>query len=132
MKLTYSTKRLGALPSFNIWVPRTPAPFGKHVRKQYKINYMVTTGSQFVRMMVKLAKKHQVLMVHNHGSFYSQDYLDKWKEIARQCPQTHFWFRNHKEILDTSELPQNVIYGGDNPSTCTIDKKCNDCLECIS
>ena len=131
MKLTISTKRTGLLPTFNIWVPHSTAPLGKHVRKQYKINYMVSTGSQFVPNMIKMVYTYQVVMVHNHGSFYSQVYLDKWKEIARRCPQTTFWFLSKSEALDFSELPSNVRYGGRNPLTCPIDKKCIDCLQCI-
>jgi len=62
------------------------------VRKAHKYNLDITKRKDFVSLAVSelKRKKAQYIRPHDSGDFYSQDYLNKWKEIARLIPNKVF------------------------------------------
>jgi len=45
----------------------------------------------FVAKMVREIKdKYKYVRIHSSGDFYSEEYIEKWIEIAKQCPNTLF------------------------------------------
>jgi len=52
-----------------------------------------TLGSHFVSSMVAECKRlrNKVVRVHSAGDFYSVEYLQKWIDIAKACPEVTFF-----------------------------------------
>lgn len=65
-------------------------------------------------------KKCSIIRVHESGEFYSQEYIDKWVEIAKNYPTTIFYAYtkrlNDFDFLKLEALPNfvlhNSLYGG--------------------
>jgi hypothetical protein len=57
----------------------------------------------FVERIVKEIKgKWQYFRIHASGDFYSEEYVEKWIEIAQQCPDTIFKAFTKREDLTDS------------------------------
>lgn len=53
-------------------------------------------------------KKYNTVRIHDSGDFYSQEYLDKWKEIARRVPEMKFYAYTKAMHLNLfKDLPSN-------------------------
>lgn len=71
-----------------------------------------TLCSDFVDRMVDEIQRHkfQVIRIHESGDFSTQDYVEKWFEIARQCPNvTFFAFTKAYGLLNLDVSPSNFI-----------------------
>jgi hypothetical protein len=80
-----------------------------------KRNLKESKKKTFVSSALKELEKITMVRVHESGDFYNQEYLDKWKEIWTNCPDTKFLAFTKSFHLDFGELPENVsIY-------CSID-----------
>ena len=99
----YSTKICRkACYSKNIW---------KNIRPRYLINLKGTFKHRFVRLVTDQIKAEDIetIRIHVTGDFYSQDYFDKWVEIARNCPQVKILAYTRNYDLDASNAPENLI-----------------------
>jgi len=75
-------------------------------------NWEFSKCEEFVETIVSFLKKTEkkIVRVHEAGDFYSQLYLDKWKEIARKLPNITFYAFTKSFQLDLwSKLPENLI-----------------------
>jgi hypothetical protein len=74
-----------------------------------------------------LTSKFKFVRVHESGEFYSQEYVNKWYEIAKHCPNVTFYaytkrlgefdFKNLKSLQNFvlhNSLYENVINYGKN------------------
>lgn len=54
--------------------------------------YQISKSPNFVDLVVREIQRHRVRLVrlHSSGDFYGPEYIKKWIEIARRCPQTLF------------------------------------------
>lgn len=59
----------------------------------YQKNLRRSKSSKFVEEAVKEIhkKKLHILRIHVAGDFYDADYVEKWAQIVKQCPQTRFY-----------------------------------------
>jgi len=56
--------------------------------------------------------------IHPSGDFYSQEYADKWKEIAKRSPKTKFLVYTRNWDIDFSDVPKNLtVYNSVDKST---------------
>jgi hypothetical protein len=127
-------------------------------RDQRDHNMACALSNEFVDDVVELLnlnKFQTFVRIHESGDFYSQEYLDKWIQIARKCKTKRFLAFTKSTNLDFSKLPENlVIYVSkfpDSPDvprelskrpiayagTCTTRKNvlacsgtCSSCVEC--
>jgi hypothetical protein len=91
---------------------------GRYLFSKVKIGLLrsleQTKQASFVENVVKelndLIKKHGIkaVRIHASGDFYSQEYLDKWKEIALQLPQLKFAAWTKSWMLDFKNCPENI------------------------
>lgn len=74
--------------------------YAKKAEKRYptvkacrEANLQASMTGGFVADMVKLIvkSKAKVVRIHEAGDFYSQEYADKWSEIARLLPEIKFY-----------------------------------------
>ena len=54
------------------------------------------------------AARRPFFRIHESGDFYSQEYLDKWIEIARMCQNVKFLAFTKSFALDFSNIPANM------------------------
>lgn len=78
-------------------------------------NWKATLEDSFVNEMIKnlqeqIRKGKNVLRLHQDGDFYSQEYLNKWKEISRNIPELKIFAYTKSFNLDLwTNLPNNFI-----------------------
>lgn len=124
-------------------------PLHKHLR-----NYFRTRYRKFIPQLVRECNQYRVVQIHwPHGHFYSQEYVEKIKEVASLAPRTYFWVvvRDTDHMYDYSG-PENfipVFYGskeyagkfahvvsqnGDFDGFICDEKKpnCQFCLRCMT
>ena len=94
-KISKGNKFLGPIPSFSLLAPHAIKP-SSLIKKQgviesYRSNYHCSLRDDFVEVMVKKIKKYRLFIINTFGSFYSQEYINKWVEIAKQCKYTYFF-----------------------------------------
>ena len=59
--------------------------------------------------LTRLTKRYNVVRVHDSGDFYSQEYVNAWKSIARAFPATIFYAYTKSLHLDiASDCPSNL------------------------
>lgn len=77
-----------------------------------KRNFMDTVKAEIHLMAIKGIKYFRL---HSSGDFYSQRYLNVWKEIAVCFPKIKFLAYTRSYMLDFSNLPKNfsVFYSTD-------------------
>lgn len=65
----------------------------KNVKNLYTANLDETKKSSFADKMVNEIARNSadLVRVHVAGDFYSADYISKWTEVARRCPDTKFF-----------------------------------------
>jgi hypothetical protein len=86
----------------------------KSAKAAFWENFSATMKDTFVREMTNaLTKKlrsgkFKAFRIHVVGDFYSQEYLEKWKEIARRFPDLRFTAWTKSWQLDFSKLPENM------------------------
>ena len=78
------------------------------LRSQSK-NYLSSLQSYFVDIMIDKIKRIKspldLFRVHESGDFYSQEYIEKWAEIARNIPEIKFYAYTKSYVnLDLSTL----------------------------
>ena len=58
-----------------------------------QLNLNASKQPCFVARMVELIERtnSKTVRVHESGDFYSQEYADKWTEIAKRCPKVRFF-----------------------------------------
>lgn len=61
-----------------------------------------------IETMIEI-KKIKWVRLHASGDFYSQEYLDKWIEIASDYPNTRFLAFTRNYLLEYSKRPSNLI-----------------------
>lgn len=74
-------------------------------------NYAWTKRKDFVSVMSRIIKSLEFpwFRIHESGDFYNQEYLEKWKKIARNNPQTKFLAYTKNWKLDFQKLPGNLL-----------------------
>ncbi|WP_427366532.1 GP88 family protein [Candidatus Caldatribacterium saccharofermentans] len=84
------------------------------VVKSYNRNLAATEKPNFVERMARAIENAmqsgevKAFRIHVVGDFYSQAYLEKWKEIARRFPDLRFAAWTKSWQLDFSKLPENM------------------------
>lgn len=59
--------------------------------------------------LTRLTKRYNVVRLHDSGDFYSQEYLNAWKAIASNFPNTIFYAYTKSHHLDIeSDKPANL------------------------
>jgi hypothetical protein len=54
--------------------------------------------------------RRKVVRIHQAGDFYSQEYLDKWKSIARNVPDNRFYaFTKSFKLALWDNQPRNLV-----------------------
>jgi len=80
-------------------------------------NWAWTKRPDFARIMSEIINNHkwEWFRIHEAGDFYNQDYLNKWIEIAKACPNTKFLAYTKAWMHDFSQIPENftVRYSSD-------------------
>jgi hypothetical protein len=73
-------------------------------------NYHFTKDESFVSTLSEYLNKRSepIVRVHTDGDFYSQEYLNKWIEIAKASPNKRFYGYTKSFKLDFSALPSNM------------------------
>jgi len=75
-----------------------------------KHNLLLSQGSTFVADIVAdLARMRSVntVRIHDSGDFYSQEYFNKWADIARALPYLTFYAYTKSLNLDLTDIPEN-------------------------
>lgn len=64
-----------------------------NVKQRFLNNVRLTRTDDFVTQAVAEIKEKGItlLRIHAAGDFYSADYVNKWREIMRACPETTFY-----------------------------------------
>jgi len=82
----------------------------KNVLPFRETNLILTRSSYFISNTVQYLNSAEQphVRIHESGDFYSQKYLNSWKEIARQCPNKNFYAYTKSFHLDLwTKLPPN-------------------------
>lgn len=81
------------------------------VRETRNKNYIESLKSDFVNKMIDEIQfmNVQFFRLHESGDFYSQEYLNKWFEIARKVSHITFFAWTKSWNLDWSNKPDNLI-----------------------
>lgn len=80
------------------------------VQKARKRNLSLSQRKDFVRLIVSdlnRMRKVNTVRLHDAGDFYSQEYVDKWSEIAKALPHLTFYAYTKSLDLDFSKVPEN-------------------------
>jgi hypothetical protein len=93
---------------------------GRPILRKRVENLIETYKTTFPDDMVALlrASKVKVCRPHDSGDFLSQDYVNKWENIARRCPETNFYAYTkslHLDFKRLSRLPNFTLirsFGG--------------------
>jgi len=89
----------------------------KTTRNAWERNYKISQSPNFVKiataeLIILFHKGITVIRIHVSGEFYSQEYVNKWAQIASKFPQgTFYGFTKNPHKLDLSPLKKlkNVI-----------------------
>jgi hypothetical protein len=79
------------------------------IRKNYFASYLASLRNDFVdiiaRQIEPLVDKILAIRVHDSGDFYSQEYVNKWVEIAKKFPTVKFFaYTKRMKDFDFSEM----------------------------
>lgn len=83
------------------------------VRPARDRNLAATMEDSFVpKIVAEITKTRKTpirgVRIHGSGDFYSLEYLEKWFEIARQCPGIHFKANTRSWMLPYRNKPDNL------------------------
>ena len=86
----------------NIW---------RGVRPSRDRNYQASLSPDFVEKMVGLVERagSEYIRIHESGDFYSQEYLNKWFEVAKRLPRNKFLAFSQCFDLDWFKAPPNIV-----------------------
>lgn len=153
--ITKTSNILGDIQSFNIITPTDAHGYIIHdAVLKYRRNYRESKEDRFVKQMLKRIRT-RLFRIHLIGHFYSQDYVDKWVEIATKKPLTIFYayVRSEEEgSFDYSKRPpnffiinvdekfvddaQNTVYTTEKTvlqcGKFTGNTKCKICMRCLN
>jgi hypothetical protein len=77
-------------------------------------NLRVSKTNDFVRQVSKWIMKHKpkYFRIHESGDFYSQEYIDKWMNIIKLCPDTNFlaYTQVYRYNFEFEDLDNFVLY----------------------
>lgn len=79
-------------------------------KNSYFRNYWYSTQPCFVELLSKIIREKKDIKyfrIHVAGDFYNQEYLEKWKAIARNVPNVTF-LAFTKSLLDYANVPSNL------------------------
>lgn len=87
------------------------------VRKNYIDSYKASRRKDFVdiisNQIAKLQNRIWAIRVHDSGDFYSQEYINKWVEIARRFPTIKFFTHTKRmqdfDFAEMLELPNFAL-----------------------
>lgn len=99
-----------------------------NVLPRYVENLKQTFKARFTRLVINQIRDFEIqyIRIHTIGDFYSEEYYNKWVEIAKKCPGTRILVFTRNTILDFSNHPDNlVIYFSKDESTKEINKTCD-------
>jgi hypothetical protein len=84
----------------------------KNVLPSRHRNYDFSQSDDFVPVITDFLRKNRrkIVRIHQAGDFYSQEYLNKWKNIARNVPYTRLYAftKSHKLALWENQ-PRNFV-----------------------
>ncbi len=129
--LVYGNAKLGAISNFSLPAKKTCPGINKFCHKYcygvqnwYRESHVIDTLNErltatkmgdFVPLMVEeiKSKKIKIVRIHTTGDFYSNEYIQKWSEIVKQCSSTKFYGYTRSwrvpELEDSlSELCRNM------------------------
>jgi hypothetical protein len=124
--LSNQNEKLGRLSSFSLPLCSCDKTMNKECKKYCYANYMkrlypswqkkmmynykVAKSKDFVaRINYELKESSLYVRIHVSGDFFSQEYLDKWQNIARLNPHYTFYCYTKCIRLDFSYRPKNFI-----------------------
>ena len=75
-------------------------------------NFNISKGNDFVRQVTKwiYRERPEYFRIHESGDFYSQAYVNKWKDIMTLCPDTTFLAYTQKYELRFPNMNNFVLY----------------------
>jgi len=78
--------------------------------------YIQSQSDSFIEEMTNFIKKRKVkyFRIHSSGDFYSEVYINKWIEIAKNCSETKFRSSTHRrdlihKIEELNSLPNVIV-----------------------
>lgn len=87
--------------------------------------YLETLEDDFVDRICAQIVLNRIkwVRIHPSGDFYSQEYVDKWIEIAKRSPKTKFLAYTRNSDADFSKRPSNfTVYNSIDKSTKETNK----------
>lgn len=86
------------------------------VLKSTTDRYELSKLENFVEEMTNFIQRKKVkyFRIHSSGDFYSEEYINKWIEIAKNCPDTKFRSSTHrrdliKKLEELNGLPNVIV-----------------------
>ena len=89
---------------------RSGAYLFSNVYRKHEENLTLTQTPLFVNAMDAEIKKIKpdLLRIHDSGDFYSEEYLDKWIQLAQLNPKVQFYaYTKMVELVKSKQLPNN-------------------------
>ena len=73
--------------------------------------YEISKKEDFVSIMTLFItkSKRKIIRMHESGDYYSQDYLNKWINIAENLPEVIFYAYTKSYMFDFSKRPGNFV-----------------------
>ena len=100
-----------------------------NVAPAFQYRYKATKSDSFVSDMIAeiTTKRVDILRVHDSGDYYSNEYIDKWIEIANALPHVRFYsYTKSIPLFLNRTMPSNydIIYseGGTRDDLIDYDK----------
>lgn len=80
-----------------------------HVIKLREENLESARRKNFAKLAIEDLSRigNEIVRIHDSGDFFSQSYLDAWKEIATAHPEKKFYAYTKSLDLDFSDMPKN-------------------------
>ena len=95
------------------YAKKAEAQYYKTVPQFKKANYILSQSDSFIDLMINKInnkkEKIKVFRIHVSGDFYSQEYFNKWCEIARNFSIIPFIAFTRNNDLNLQLKPQNLI-----------------------
>lgn len=82
------------------------------VKAKFNENYGASLLPSFVdRIVMEIdSKQIKYIRIHSCGEFYSDEYIEKWMQIAKRCPNTRFLaFSRNGSAYHRDDIPRNLV-----------------------
>lgn len=81
------------------------------VKDSLERNYEISLTDEFVPLLIKEInkKKLKVVRIHPSGDFYNANYIEKWIEIVKACPDTSFWVYTRSWSIPSMQAPLQAL-----------------------